>query len=117
MNGDRPTLLFYCQHSVGLGHLARSLTLARALSERFRVVLLSGGPVPREIPRPRGVDVVELPPVGLAANGDLVSRDPRLGVERALELRREMILTAYRRDRPRASPGRALSLRAKEVQR
>ena len=27
---ERPTLLFYCQHALGLGHLVRSLTLAGA---------------------------------------------------------------------------------------
>lgn len=101
MSDVRPPLLFYCQHSLGLGHLTRSLALARALSERFRLVLLSGGRVPRELPLPRGVEVVELPPVGLAPDGALVSRDRRRGVERALELRREIILDAYHRHRPR----------------
>ncbi|MGH2987515.1 MAG: glycosyltransferase family protein [Solirubrobacterales bacterium] len=101
MSDARPALLFYCQHSVGLGHLTRSLALARALSEKFRLVLLSGGRVPREIPLPRGVEVVELPPVGLDPDGALASRDRRRGVERAMELRRGMILDAYRRHRPR----------------
>jgi predicted glycosyltransferase len=101
VSGVRPALLFYCQHSLGLGHLTRSLAIARALSERFRLVLLSGGRVPRGIPLPRGIEVIELPPVGLAPDGTLVSRDGRRGVERAIELRREMILKAYRRYRPR----------------
>ena len=43
---ERPTLLFYCQHALGLGHLVRSLTLAGSLSERFNVVLLNGGRFP-----------------------------------------------------------------------
>jgi len=42
----KPTLLFYCQHSVGLGHLMRSYALCAALSERFRVVLVCGGALP-----------------------------------------------------------------------
>jgi predicted glycosyltransferase len=101
VSAARPTLLFYCQHSLGLGHLTRSLALARALSRRFRLVLLSGGRVPRKIPVPRGVELTELPPVGLAPDGALVSQDRRRGVERAMELRKEMILEAYRRHRPR----------------
>jgi predicted glycosyltransferase len=36
---SRPTVLFYCQHSLGLGHLVRSFALAGALAERFRVVV------------------------------------------------------------------------------
>ena len=43
----RPALLFYCQHSVGLGHLMRSYALCERLAERFRVVLLCGGELPR----------------------------------------------------------------------
>src|SRR5207244_1686859 len=39
----RPALLLYCQHSVGLGHLTRSLALAGALATRFEVTVLSGG--------------------------------------------------------------------------
>ena len=38
-----PTLLFYCQHSLGIGHLTRSFALAAALAQRFRVVFLNGG--------------------------------------------------------------------------
>ncbi len=33
----RPTLLMWCQHSVGIGHLVRSLTLAGALATRYDV--------------------------------------------------------------------------------
>jgi predicted glycosyltransferase len=96
----RPTLLFHCQHSLGLGHLTRSLALAGALSKSFRIVFLSGGRVPRQMPLPREIELVELPPVGLAPDGALVSGDRRRGVDRALELRREMVLDAYRRHRP-----------------
>ena len=34
---SRPGLLLYCQHSVGLGHLARSLALAESLAGSFAV--------------------------------------------------------------------------------
>ena len=50
---------------------------------------------------PPGVEVVALPPVGLGQDGKLASRDGRRDVRRAMELRREMILDAYRRHRPR----------------
>jgi predicted glycosyltransferase len=89
---SRPTLLFYCQHSLGLGHLVRSFALAGALAERFRVVLLNGGPLPRGIAVPGGVEVEALPPLGMDLDGTLVSRDGRRTAERALELRRERML-------------------------
>ena len=47
----RDRLLFYCQHSLDLGHLARSLRLAEGLSERFDVRLLDGGRLPAGWPR------------------------------------------------------------------
>jgi predicted glycosyltransferase len=88
----RPTLLFYCQHSLGLGHLVRSFALAEALAERFRVVLLNGGRLPRGLRVPAGVEVESLPPLGMDVDGTLVSRDGRRSTERALELRRERML-------------------------
>lgn len=89
----RPTVLFYCQHSLGLGHLVRSFALAAGLAERFRVVLLNGGPMPRGIDRPAGVEIVSLAPLGMDTDGILVSRDGRRSVARALELRRATILS------------------------
>jgi predicted glycosyltransferase len=69
---DRPTLLFYCQHALGLGHLVRSLSLAEALGEHFDVVLLNGGRFPTAVV-PDGVRVVNLPPLATRAT----TRQPR----------------------------------------
>ena len=52
---ERQTLLFHCQHALGLGHLVRSLTLASALAEQFEVVLLNGGRFPDGTTVPTGV--------------------------------------------------------------
>jgi predicted glycosyltransferase len=97
---SRPTVLFYCQHSLGLGHLVRSFALAGALAERFRVVLLNGGRLPRGLPVPPGVEVESLPPLGMDLDGTLVSRDGRRSPERALELRRERMLALQAQLRP-----------------
>jgi predicted glycosyltransferase len=97
----RATLLFYCQHSLGMGHLVRSLALVAGLREHFRVVLLNGGRLPRKLAVPAGVEVVNLPPLGLAADGQLVSRDGRRTVERARALRRRIIMETYKTLRPR----------------
>src|SRR5439155_2753548 len=97
-----PAVLFYCQHVLGMGHLVRSLALARALADRFRVVFLNGGAVPRGLPRPAGVEFVDLPPLGFDATGRLVSRDSSRSVKRAQRERREAILRTFRRLQPRA---------------
>lgn len=98
----RASLLFYCQHSLGMGHLVRSLALAAGLAERFRVSFLNGGPLPKGLKIPDGVEIVNLPPLGLDADGQLVSRDRRRTLERAQILRRRIILETYRRSRPQA---------------
>jgi predicted glycosyltransferase len=97
---SRPTVLFYCQHSLGLGHLVRSFALAGALAERFRVVLLNGGRLPRGLPVPPGVEVESLPPLGMEVDGTLVSHDRRRSAERALELRRARMLALQAELRP-----------------
>jgi predicted glycosyltransferase len=99
---SRPELLFYCQHSLGLGHLSRSLALCDALAQRFRVTLLCGGKLPQSVTPPDGVHLVALPPVGATTDGRIVSRDGRRGLERARELRREIILRTFRSTRPQA---------------
>lgn len=89
---SRPALLLYCQHSLGLGHLARSLTLAGALAARFEVVVANGGRLPAGTHVPPGVRVVNLPPLGHDAANELVSHDPELDVPAAQRERVRMLL-------------------------
>lgn len=98
----RPALLFYCQHSVGLGHLVRSYALCAALAERFRVVLLCGGSRPQGIEPPAGVEIVELPPLGVGPHGAFSSLDPAYTVEEAWAARSARILAALRVVQPLA---------------
>jgi predicted glycosyltransferase len=97
----RPALLFYCQHSVGLGHLMRSYALCAGLTERFRVVLLCGGAVPQGIRPPEGVEVVALPPLGVGPDGRFASQDRDLTLEQAWTERRRRILAVHARHQPR----------------
>jgi predicted glycosyltransferase len=79
-----PRLLLHCHHSLGLGHLVRSLTLAEALAARFRVTLLCGGELPSAVVPPPGVELVPLPPQGHSV------------------VRRDRVLAAFRATRPAA---------------
>ncbi|MCB0994030.1 MAG: hypothetical protein KDB21_02985 [Acidimicrobiales bacterium] len=96
----KPSLLFYCQHSLGLGHLVRSMALADGLREHFDVVLLNGGRLPDGTVVPEGVEVVNLPPLGHDDNYELVSHDERFTVDEAQQLRVSMILGELERRRP-----------------
>jgi len=91
----RQAILFYCQHSLGMGHLVRSLALAESLADRFRVMLLNGGRMPKGVVIPAGVQVINLPPLGIDETNQLVSHDKRISVERALDRRKKMIRTCF----------------------
>lgn len=90
-----PVLLMYCQHSLGLGHLVRSLALAQALAEYFRVVFLNGGPFPEGVTASKTIEVVALPPLGMTTDGQLISRSRRYSVEKALQRRKEILLALF----------------------
>ena len=96
----RPSLLFYCQHSLAMGHLVRSLALADSLADHFRVMLLNGGRLPKGLFIPSGVQVINLPPLGIDEANQLVSHDKRISVERALDRRKKMIRTCFDNLRP-----------------
>jgi predicted glycosyltransferase len=83
-----------------MGHLVRSLALADSLRERFRVVLLNGGRMPKGIVVPDGIEIVDLPPLGMNDAGALVSYDKRLSVERALDRRQTIIHESFAKLRP-----------------
>jgi predicted glycosyltransferase len=94
-SSPRPPLLFYCQHSVGLGHLVRSLALAGGLAAHFQVVMLSGGPLPTHLQIPPGVRLIALPPLGHDADYALVSRDPHWTVQQAMRERTRLIQATF----------------------
>lgn len=98
---SRPALLFYCQHSLGMGHLVRTLHLIEALREDFHVVLLSGGRMPVDIALPADVELVELPPLGMDESAGMVSLDARYTLEAARRERLTRILAAFERCAPR----------------
>lgn len=85
---------------MGMGHLVRSLALAERLAQRFRVMLLNGGRLPKGVVIPAGVQVINLPPLGIDETNQLVSHDKRISVERALDRRKKMIRTCFDNLRP-----------------
>ena len=97
-----PPLLFYCQHSVGMGHLTRTLAVLRHLKSRFDVTFITGGALPPDILSFGGSDLrtVPLPPVALDENGRMVSRDGRRPLLRALAERRQILLDTYHKVKP-----------------
>jgi predicted glycosyltransferase len=93
-------LLFYCQHSLGIGHLTRSFALATALAQRFRVVFLNGGRLPPGVLVPSEIERIDLPPLGMDDGHTVVSRDAVLDVAAARAERRRLIDAAVLSTRP-----------------
>lgn len=93
----KPAAIIYCQHSLGLGHFVRSLTLAEALATDFDVVFLNGGPVPEGFDLPDTVRFLHLPPLRLEADGSLQGDG---NVDEILARRRAMMCEAAARLRP-----------------
>ncbi len=96
----RPVLLFYCQHSLGIGHLTRSFALTRALVDTFRIIFLNGGPIPDGVPIPADIEMIDLPPLGMDDGHNLVSRERGRSVADARLRRRERMLDAVATYRP-----------------
>jgi predicted glycosyltransferase len=99
---NKPPLLFYCQHSLGMGHLVRALTLAEALAERFSVVFLNGGRFPENTIPPQGIEIINLPPLGMAEDNSLYSQDHWYTVQEAQSLRKQKILDVFNDYNPQA---------------
>ncbi|MEZ5419015.1 MAG: hypothetical protein R2708_16990 [Vicinamibacterales bacterium] len=96
----RKTLFFYCQHSVGMGHLVRSSALAERLAEAFDVVFLNGGAVPAGLFFPARVRRVDLPPIAMREDNAIVAIDPGLTAAEALAVRRDRMLALLAAERP-----------------
>ncbi len=87
-------VFFYVQHLLGIGHLKRAATLARALrAAGFEVTLASGGaPV-------AGIPVLQLPPVSSPDFRTLLDEKGKLIDEAWKRRRRDALLEAYRGSR------------------
>jgi predicted glycosyltransferase len=96
----KPALFFYCQHSMGLGHLVRSWALADALSSSFHVVFASGGVSPLGVASPAAVEVVTLPPLEQTTDGEIVTREPDQLVADIQARRRRLLLDTFMATRP-----------------
>jgi predicted glycosyltransferase len=97
---NRPRLLFYCQHSLGMGHLIRSFAIANGLTNDFDVVFLNGGPLPEGQKSPERVEIINLPPLGFDSEMQLLSRDDNHTVEQAQRRRAEIMRKALCSARP-----------------
>jgi predicted glycosyltransferase len=95
-------ILFYVQHLLGIGHIARASRVAAALVEDgFEVTMVTGGMPVRGFPGP-GLDQVALPAVSAASEAfsGLVDADGKPVDETFKQLRRDLLIDTLRDRRP-----------------
>jgi predicted glycosyltransferase len=102
MSAAAPSVLFYVQHLLGIGHLKRAATLVRALSRSgLDVTFVSGG---HEVPGLEigGARLVQLPPVRAVDVyfKVLVDAGDRVIDDAFRDRRRDTLMDVYRQARP-----------------
>ena len=98
-----PRILYYSHDTYGLGHLSRSLALAKATARRLpraQQMIVTGSPVARDLGRGAPVELVLLPPVIKVGPERYAPREPGPSLESVLALRARALLAAARRFRP-----------------
>jgi predicted glycosyltransferase/carbamoylphosphate synthase large subunit len=102
---SKPRILMYSHDSYGLGHLRRTLALAKAFVEYdpdLGVLILTGSTVSGAFRMPRGIDIVKLPSAVKVSNG--VYKPGRLPItfEHLRKLRSGLILNTAESFNPEA---------------
>lgn len=96
-------VMFYCQHVLGMGHLVRSTAIARALAEKYSVLLVVGGKITREFCFPSNIELVQLPALQSTLDfAGLQVCDSSLSLEETKALRSRMLLDVFDSFQPHA---------------
>lgn len=95
--------LLYCHDTYGLGHLRRTLAIARRLSASPSIgsqLVVTGSPVEHRFELPPDTDTVKLPAVEKLGDEAYAARSLGVGFPAVRAVRRELILGAVRAFRP-----------------
>jgi predicted glycosyltransferase len=101
----RLRLLFYSHDTYGLGHLRRSLALARYFRRRWpdaSQLIVTGSPLAEGYWLPEGADYVKLPSVVKVGAGRYASRSLAASFEDVRALRRDLLFAVARKFEPDA---------------
>jgi predicted glycosyltransferase len=100
---DAVRILMYSHDTYGLGHLTRTVRIARAIrnrSPRASILILSGSPVAPYVALPPGADLVKLPSVLKAGAERYQSRNLAVGFSQIKKMRRNVIRSTADTFRP-----------------
>ena len=97
--------MFYGRDAAGLGQLKRTLTLSRYFQSRWpamRQLIVTGSPVPSQLPRLERVDYLKLPSLQRVGPDELASRVLPISPDAARQLHRDLLLTLVHHFEPDA---------------
>jgi predicted glycosyltransferase len=100
-----PRVMFYSHDGYGLGHISRTLTLARYFRARWPAVtqlIVTGSPLPHNWFVPQDADYIKLPSVAKLGAEEFVSRSLVTPFEEIRALRRDILLSTVRHFEPSA---------------
>ncbi|SFM72819.1 glycosyltransferase family protein [Thermodesulforhabdus norvegica] len=92
-------VLLYCQHVLGVGHLYRSLEIARAL-QPHEVIFIEGGRPIDEVDYPGNVRILRLPALMMDENFERLFSPDGEDLEAVKNRRKEVLLETCRHERP-----------------
>ncbi|MFN7949660.1 MAG: glycosyltransferase [Blastocatellia bacterium] len=102
MNAQKPKVMFYCQHVLGMGHLIRSLAVVGGLTD-FEVCFINGGEWLSGVVPPAHVEIVNLPPIISDAEfRELQTSDQTLSLDEIKAQRRQMLQSTFAGVQPQA---------------
>lgn len=85
-------IILHCQYVYGIGHLVRTIELARGLSKYFQVYLINGGESVPNFELPETVKLIQLPAIYKEEHSDLLlSVDSSITIEECFQLRQIII--------------------------
>ncbi len=92
--------LFYCQHSLGVGHLMRVLQLAEAFLRLGQVCVISGGKIPESLAINPDIRLEKLPPLDMNTGGQLENNHSGADPQAVLDRRRDRVVKIAQEYRP-----------------
>ena len=94
-------VMFYCQHTLGMGHLVRSIEIVKGLIPYFQICFINGGQIIKEFEFPPEIEVINIPAVKTDTEfNQLQSVDDNLTIEQAKTTRKEILLNVCDRFKP-----------------
>ena len=97
---EKPRVLIYCQHVLGMGHLIRSMAIARALKQ-CAVTFINGGESISGVEVPSWVTIVNLPSISSDSEfQELTTHRQDMTLEQVQRARRNQLIALFDRLRP-----------------